>query len=210
MQRLSRSIISHRAAFAQVVSTNSLYAPVGAGWSAVAQRRHKSTDALTGELVSACDELLAAGKRINWVFLGAPGVGKGTYASRISKLMKIPHISAGDLVRDEIKRGTELGARMSEITSKGQLLPDAMILDILKGRVEKGIEEGERGFLLDGFPRTEAQAEELRKFTEVQQVMNLGLREDILVEKCCARRVCKECGKNFNICLLYTSPSPRD
>jgi adenylate kinase len=97
---------------------------------------------------------------------------------------------------------------MSEITSKGQLLPDAMILDILKGRVEKGIEEGERGFLLDGFPRTEAQAEELRKFTEVQQVMNLGLREDILVEKCCARRVCKECGKNFNIADIYHPGDP--
>jgi adenylate kinase len=208
MQSLRRSIISHSAAFAPVVSVNPLYAPAGAGWGMVAQRRHKSTDALADELVSACDELLAAGKRINWVFLGAPGVGKGTYASRISKLMKIPHISAGDLVRDEIKRGTELGAQMSAITSTGQLLPDAMILDILKGRVEKGIEEGERGFLLDGFPRTVAQAEELNKFTEVQQVMNLGLREDILVEKCCARRVCKECGKNFNIADIYHPGDP--
>lgn len=88
---------------------------------------------------------------------------------------------------------------MEEITSKGQLLPDAVILDILKGRVQKGIDEGERGFLLDGFPRTVHQAEQLSTFAEVQRVMNLGLREEILVEKCCARRVCKECGKNFNI-----------
>ena len=163
------------------------------------QRRWNSTEALADELVSACDELLAAGKRVNWVFLGAPGVGKGTYATRISKLMRIPHISAGDLVRDEIKRGTALGAEMEAITSKGQLLPDAMILDILKERVEKGEKEGERGFLLDGFPRTVPQAEALSTFAEVTQVMNLGLREEILIEKCCARRVCSECGKNFNV-----------
>ena len=125
--------------------------------------------------------------------------GWGTYASRISKLMNIPHISAGDLVRDEIKRGTPLGAEMSAITSTGQLLPDQIILDILKLRVAKGIEDGERGFLLDGFPRTVAQAEALRHIAPVQQVLNLTLREEILVEKCCARRVCGECGKNFNI-----------
>lgn len=74
--------------------------------------RHQSTEALAAELVSACDEKLAAGKRINWVFLGAPGVGKGTYATRVSKLMNIPHISAGDLVREEIKRGTPLGQQV--------------------------------------------------------------------------------------------------
>ena len=163
-----------------------------------AARRHKTTEALADELVSACDELLAAWEAGQ---LGVPGrarVGKGTYATRISKLMQIPHISAGDLVRDEIKRGTALGAEMEAITSKGQLLPDAMILDILKNRVQKGVENGERGFLLDGFP-TVHQAEQLRTFAEVTQVMNLGLREEILIEKCCARRICKECGKNFNI-----------
>ena len=134
------------------------------------QRRGNATDALAEELVSACDELLAAGKRVNWVFLGAPGVGKGTYATRISKLMQIPHISAGDLVRDEIKRGSALGAEMEAITSKGQLLPDAMILDILKARIERGAEAGERGFLLDGFPRTVPQAQALSTFATVTQL----------------------------------------
>lgn len=165
----------------------------------LAQRRCNSTEALADELVSACDTMLAAGKRVNWVFLGAPGVGKGTYATRISKLMQIPHISAGDLVRDEIKKGTELGATMEAITSTGKLLPDTMILDILKQRVEEGVVNGERGFLLDGFPRTVPQAKALAEFAEVTQVMNLGLREEILIEKCCARRICSECGKNFNI-----------
>ena len=90
-------------------------------------------------------------------------------------------------------------SQMEEITSKGQLLPDGMILDMLKGRVKRGVGEGERGFLLDGFPRTVPQAAELRNFAEVTQVLNLGLREEILVEKCCARRVCTHCGKNYNI-----------
>ena len=202
MQSLRRSISAAAARGALARATGP---SAGVSWTPAvsvapfAARRHKTTEALADELVSACDELLAAGKRVNWVFLGAPGVGKGTYATRISKLMQIPHISAGDLVRDEIKRGTALGAEMEAITSKGQLLPDAMILDILKNRVQKGVENGERGFLLDGFPRTVHQAEQLRTFAEVTQVMNLGLREEILIEKCCARRICKECGKNFNI-----------
>eukprot|EP00227_Mantoniella_beaufortii_P022003 CAMPEP_0197575312 /NCGR_PEP_ID=MMETSP1326-20131121/757_1 /TAXON_ID=1155430 /ORGANISM="Genus nov. species nov., Strain RCC2288" /LENGTH=290 /DNA_ID=CAMNT_0043138061 /DNA_START=33 /DNA_END=908 /DNA_ORIENTATION=+ len=210
MQSLCRSIARAAAAAA---APSSVYAPLAARLAGgqQQQRRHASagsTEALADELVAACDKALAAGQRINWVFLGAPGVGKGTYATRISKLMKIPHISAGDLVRDEIKRGTALGAQMEEITSKGQLLPDAMILDILKGRVERGSKSGERGFLLDGFPRTVPQAEALSTFAEVQSVLNLTLREDILVEKCCARRICKECGKNFNIADIYRAGDP--
>ena len=151
------------------------------------------------DLVKACESLVASGKRVNWVFLGAPGVGKGTYATRFAKMMQIPHISAGDLVRDEIQRGTPLGSEMEAITSTGQLLPDAMILDILKERVEKGAEKGEKGFLLDGFPRTVHQAKELETFADVTRVLNLGLREEILIEKCCARRKCRECGKGFNV-----------
>ena len=117
MQSLRRSIIAHSAAFAPVVSVNPLYAPAGAGWGMVAQRRHKSTDALADELVSACDELLAAGKRINWVFLGAPGVGKGTYASR-TKLMAIS-CSRGIPLTDH---AVPSPGQMSAITSTGQLL----------------------------------------------------------------------------------------
>lgn len=117
MQSLRRSIAAAGASFARPVTAAAVArnAPSAAAFAPFAhqlRRRHKSTEALADELVSACDELLAAGKRINWVFLGAPGVGKGTYATRISKLMKIPHISAGDLVREEIKRGTALGAQV--------------------------------------------------------------------------------------------------
>ena len=116
MQSLRRSIVATAgASIARVggtTATASFAAPVSLASAQQLQGRRMmsaETEALAQELVSACDDLLAAGKRINWVFLGAPGVGKGTYATRISKLMKIPHISAGDLVRDEIKRGTALG-----------------------------------------------------------------------------------------------------
>ena len=122
---------------------------------------------------------------MNWVFLGAPGVGKGTYASRVAKLMGVPHVSCGDLVRDEIKAATPLAKQvclpllsaaacwywvlrppklrclwpqMAEITGKGQLLPDSLVLDLLRRRLAAGSAAGERGVLLDGFPRTLAQA----------------------------------------------------
>ena len=101
---------SGRVLNASASANHALNASTAAGiWHEI---RLKSTEALTDELVAACDAVLAKGERINWVFLGAPGVGKGTYSTRISKLMKIPHISAGDLVRDEIKSGSEKGKQM--------------------------------------------------------------------------------------------------
>ena len=124
-------------------------------------------DALRGELATTCDEVLGAGKKLNWVFLGAPGVGKGTYASRMAKQMGVPHISMGDLVRAEIKGETALGKEMKAITARGELAPDALVLDILDARIKRGEKEGERGFLLDGFPRTVPQAQTLGKMVEV-------------------------------------------
>ena len=158
-----------------------------------------AVDALRDELTRTCDEVFARGKKLNWVFLGAPGVGKGTYASRMAKQMGIPHISMGDLVRAEIKGETTIGKEMKALAARGALVPDATVLEILKRRIERGASEGERGFLLDGFPRTVPQAETLSRMIEVTQVLNLTLREDILVEKCCGRRECGECGKAFNI-----------
>lgn len=106
--------------------------------------------------------LSAEGKKLVWVFLGAPGVGKGTYASRVAKLLGVPHVSAGDLVRDEIRAGTPLAKEMAEVTGRGQLLPDQMVLTLLNKRLAAGAAAGERGVLLDGFPRTRAQAVRLR------------------------------------------------
>lgn len=137
---------------------------------------------------------------VQWVFLGPPGVGKGTYASRVAKALGVPHIAAGDLVRAEIKSGSALGERMKATVAAGGLLPDEMVLAVLAGRLAGRAAAGEAGFLLDGFPRTRAQAEALAAAGHrVDLAVNLGLREEVLVAKCTARRTCGKCGKGFNL-----------
>lgn len=139
----------------------------------------------------------------NWVFLGPPGVGKGTYASRVASALRLPHISTGDLVRDEIASKTKLGAEMSSIVSQGQLLPDDVILQLLRRRLARGEAIGEPGFILDGFPRTLSQAEQLTSIAEIQLALNLSLREEVLIQKCVGRRKCGKCGKNYNLATIH-------
>ena len=160
------------------------------------------------ELKSTCDARIrggsssphSKGKAINWIVLGMPGVGKGTYAKILSKTMDIEHVSAGDLVREEIGRKTDLGEKMQNIVNSGQLLPDEMVVDaVIKKITMPKTKASERGFLLDGFPRTIAQAERLSETVPVDVVLNFTLEEAILVEKACARRKCGECGKGYNV-----------
>ncbi|ESW16512.1 hypothetical protein PHAVU_007G162600 [Phaseolus vulgaris] len=136
---------------------------------------------------------------VQWVFLGCPGVGKGTYASRLSNLLDVPHIATGDLVRDELASSGPLSSQLSEIVKQGQLVSDEIIISLLSKRL--GAEEGkdDLGFILDGFPRTIKQAKILEGVTDIDLVINLKLREDVLLEKCLGRRICKECGGNFNV-----------
>jgi adenylate kinase len=117
----------------------------------------------------------------------------------VADAMGIPHISAGDLVRHEIKHRTPYGRQAQALVESGKLLPDSMILQLLRQRVELGYDRGELGFLLDGFPRTRLQAEAMSHFTDVQLAINLQLREEVLTAKCLGRRVCRQCNKNFNI-----------
>lgn len=131
------------------------------------------------------------------VFLGAPGVGKGTYASRVGPKLGIPQISTGDLVRKEIKEESPLGKRIKQYSDSGGLVPDEIITDMLKKRLEG--KDAKKGFILDGFPRTTPQAKALEKITSIELVVNINLREDILVRKIAARRVCRECGEIYNI-----------
>ncbi|GBF89362.1 adenylate kinase [Raphidocelis subcapitata] len=140
---------------------------------------------------------------VRWVFLGPPGVGKGTYASRVAAQLGVPHIAAGDLVRAEIKSGSALGREMQAIVNEGRLLPDEVVLRTLRARLAAGREAGERGFVLDGFPRTRAQAEALLASEPVHLALNMGLREEVLVEKCMGRRLCSKCGKNWNVADIY-------
>uniref|UniRef100_A0A1D1XQ46 adenylate kinase n=1 Tax=Anthurium amnicola TaxID=1678845 RepID=A0A1D1XQ46_9ARAE len=142
------------------------------------------------------------GRNVQWVFLGCPGVGKGTYASRLSQLLGVPHIATGDLVREELNSSGPLAEQLSGIVNQGKLVSDEVIIDLLSKRLEKGEAKGESGFILDGFPRTLKQAEILDGVTDIDLVINLKLREDVLLQKCLGRRICSECGGNFNLACI--------
>lgn len=159
------------------------------------------------------------GRNVHWVFLGCPGVGKGTYAGRLSKLLGVPHIATGDLVREELASSGPLSPQLAEIVNQGKLVSDEIIVDLLSRRLEAGEAKGESGFILDGFPRTVRQAEILEGVIDIELVVNLKLREEALVAKCLGRRICSECGGNYNVaCIdikgdkgnpgLYMAPLP--
>lgn len=131
------------------------------------------------------------------IMLGPPGSGKGTYSSRISSIFKIPQISTGDMIRAEIKSQTETGKKIQEIVNAGRLAPDEIVMGLMKKRMLE--KDCRNGFILDGFPRTLGQAEELNKIVKVDVVLNLVLPEDILIRKITARRVCEKCGDNYNV-----------
>ncbi|XP_061999700.1 probable adenylate kinase 6, chloroplastic [Rosa rugosa] len=138
-------------------------------------------------------------RNVQWVFLGCPGVGKGTYASKLSTLLGVPHIATGDLVRDELSSSGPLAKQLEEVVNQGKLVSDEIIINLLSKRLEASSAKGETGFILDGFPRTIRQAEILEGVTEIDLVINLKLREEALLAKCLGRRICSECGGNYNV-----------
>ena len=130
------------------------------------------------------------------VLLGAPGVGKGTQAKKISEKFGISHVSTGDILRSELKNNTELGMKANEYMKEGRLVPDELIIEIIRKKIEKDGRESK--FLMDGFPRTLIQAQ---KFDEMlagigislDKVINIDVGEDELVKRLTGRRVCHEC-----------------
>lgn len=136
------------------------------------------------------------------VLLGPPGVGKGTQASAIVGKYNIPHISTGDIFRANIKEGTELGKEAKSYMDKGLLVPDELVVSIVKDRLTE--EDCSEGFLLDGFPRTLEQADALDKELskmgiKLNKVVNIDAEKEVLIERAIGRRICKSCGATYHI-----------
>ncbi|KGK89301.1 adenylate kinase [bioreactor metagenome] len=139
---------------------------------------------------------------MNIILLGPPGAGKGTQAKLISEKYSIPHISTGDIFRKNISEKTPLGVKAKGYMDKGQLVPDELTIDLVKDRLQQ--DDCKNGFLLDGFPRTVAQAEALDGFLhEDNQSINSSLLIDVpqeyILERMTGRRVCNSCGASYHV-----------
>lgn len=139
---------------------------------------------------------------MNLVLLGPPGAGKGTQAVKIVEKYGIPQISTGDIFRKNIKEGTPLGIEAKAYMDKGELVPDELVIKIATRRLLE--DDCKNGFMLDGFPRTVHQAEELDKFLEahekkIDKVLDIDVPKEELIERLAGRRVCKSCGASYHI-----------
>lgn len=136
------------------------------------------------------------------ILLGPPGAGKGTQAVKIVEKYGVPHISTGDIFRENIKKGTELGKKAQEYMNKGELVPDDLVIEIATTRLLE--DDCKNGFLLDGFPRTVYQAEKLDEFlaahdAKIDKVLDIAVEKEELITRLTGRRVCKACGASYHV-----------
>jgi adenylate kinase len=134
---------------------------------------------------------------MNIVILGPPGVGKGTYAEFLSKKYGIPKISVGDLFRRAIKDENELGKKIKDYVSSGDLVPDEIVIELVKNRLED--DDCRKGFLLDGYPRTVGQAEAMKKFKKIDVALNFVAPDEVIMSRIGGRRTCSKCGAIYHI-----------
>jgi adenylate kinase len=134
--------------------------------------------------------------KVNAIIFGAPGSGKGTYASRLQAKLGVDVIAMGDIFREIMKEETEFGKKVKGYVEKGLLVPDTVVVDVLKQRLTK-TPRG-KGFILDGYPRTLEQAEALEKIAKIDVIILLMVPDWIIIERLSTRRICKNCGAVYN------------
>jgi len=134
---------------------------------------------------------------MNAIIFGAPGSGKGTYASRLQPKLNVNIISMGDIFREILKDDTPQGKMVKSYVEKGHLVPDDAVIDVLKWRLSQM--PAEKGFILDGYPRTLEQAKALETIAKIDVIILLSVPEWIIIERLSARRICKNCGTIYNL-----------
>ena len=144
-------------------------------------------------------------EKLNIILLGPPGAGKGTQAKLVAAKFKIPHISTGDMLREAVAAGTELGIKVKSVIDSGELVSDDLMIELVEARLSR--EDANFGFILDGFPRTVAQAASLDKMLErlgkkVTIAVLVDAEEAEVVKRISSRRVCPSCGKVYNLLTL--------
>lgn len=137
---------------------------------------------------------------MRWVFLGPPGAGKGTQAQMVAQTFGVAHISTGDMLREQIKEQTPLGRQAKAYIDKGALVPDDIILGMMEARLKE--KDCEKGFLLDGFPRTLVQAQALSRIVTLDCVINISVPDENIIRRLSGRRVCPDCGAVYHIAQL--------
>lgn len=132
------------------------------------------------------------------ILLGAPGAGKGTQAELICEKLNIPAVSTGNMIREAMKNGTEMGKKAKSFVDAGNLVPDEVVIGIIKERLAQ--EDCQKGFILDGFPRTIPQAEALDKMgVDIDTVLSIEVKDEAIVKRMSGRRVCEKCGTSYHI-----------
>lgn len=137
---------------------------------------------------------------MNVIFLGPPGAGKGTQAVRVCERLGIPQISTGDILRHAMHDGTPTGLLAKSYVDKGELVPDEVVIDIVRERLAR--EDCAGGYVLDGFPRTVHQAEALSTFARIDAVVDIAVDDEALTARLSGRRVCPECGASYHVSKL--------
>src|SRR3989338_6606720 len=139
---------------------------------------------------------------MNIILMGSPGAGKGTHAKILSKRFSIVHIATGDLLRARVQDGSELGKRAKQVMEQGQLVPDDIVIEMIRERLRES--DAKNGFILDGFPRTTAQAEALEKMLKelklkLDIVLDFDVSEEVVIKRLSGRRVCPKCNANYHV-----------